>query len=259
VETMKIELAEGRSFSKTYATDTSTAVMVNEEVVKLMGVTSAVGKRYTWNDPGIIIGVMKNYHYQPVQLNIEPLAIYVQPRLINFAVIRLQATDMSESLSRVKAAWERVNPLYPFEYKFFDQDLADMFQNDRRMATVFQYAALFAIVIACLGLFGLASFMIDLRTKEIGIRKTLGASIPGIAAMLSKEFIRWIVIANVIAAPVAYYAMNELLTNYAYRISIGWWVFVGTAALTLIIGLSTVGYQSIRAARSNPIDSLRYE
>ncbi|MGA2624188.1 MAG: ABC transporter permease [Bacteroidota bacterium] len=259
VETMKIELAEGRSFSKAFATDTSTAVLVNEEVVKLMGVTSAVGKRFAWGSPGTIIGVMKNYHYQPVQFNIEPLAVFVQPRQVNFAVVRLQAGDMSESLDRVRTAWQRVNPLYPFEYTFFDQNLADTFQDDRRMAAVFQYAALFAIAIACLGLFGLASFMIDLRTKEIGIRKTLGASIPAIASMLSKEFIRWIVIANIIAAPVAYYIMKELLMNYAYRISIGWWMFVGTAVLTLIIGLLTVGYQSIRAARSNPIDSLRYE
>jgi ABC-type lipoprotein release transport system permease subunit len=259
VETMKIQMAEGRTFSPAYATDTSTAVIVNEEVVKLMGVKSAVGKRFNFGAPGIIIGVLKNFHYQQVQNNIEPIALYVSTNNLGFAIIRLQGANITGSLDAVKAAWEKINPLYPFEYEFFDQNFSAMFKDDQKRAEIFQYAAIFAIIIACLGLFGLASFMVEQRTKEVGIRKVLGASIPGIAVMLSKEFIRWILVANVIAAPITYYLMNKLLMSYAYRITIGWWLFAVAAVLTLVIALITVSYQSIKAARSNPVKSLRYE
>ncbi len=260
VETMKIELAEGRSFSETYATDTSNAVLINEEVVKLMGGKSVVGKRFDFGSSRcIIIGVMKNFHYQQVQNNIEPIALYVSPGALKYAIIRLQAQNVMGSIDAVKAAWQKVNPLFPFEYTFFDQDFSESFRTEEKIGTIFQYAAIFAIMIACLGLFGLASYMVEQRTKEVGIRKVLGASTPGIAVMLSKEFIRWILIANIIAAPVTYYLMDMLLMNYAYRISIAWWLFAVAAILTLTIALMTISYQSIKAARSNPVDSLKYE
>jgi predicted permease len=258
-ETMKIELAEGRSFSRAYATDTSAAVMINEELAKMMGSASVVGKRFTWQGDATVIGVMKNFHYQQVQNNIEPLAVYLAPNLIRYAVIRLQAGQVTESLDYVKRVWEQVYPPYPFEYKFFDDDFAQMFANDDRMALLLKIAAIIAIIIACLGLFGLASFMTERRTKEIGIRKTLGATASGISLMLSKEFVKWVILANLLAWPAAYYAMSRWLENYAYRTDIGWWLFAVSGIATLVIAVVTVSYQSVKAARANPIESLRYE
>lgn len=258
-ETMKIELAEGRAFSKAYATDTSAAVMVNEELAKMMGSSSVVGKRFTWQGDATVIGVMKNFHYQQVQNNIEPLAVYLAPKRIRYAVIRLQAGQVTESLDQVKRVWEQVYPPYPFEYKFFDDDFAQMFANDDRMALLLKIAAAIAIIIACLGLFGLASFMTEQRTKEIGIRKALGATASGISLMLSKEFVKWVILANLLAWPAAYYAMSRWLENYAYRTDIGWWLFAVSGFATLVIAVLTVSYQAVKAARANPIDSLRYE
>jgi putative ABC transport system permease protein len=259
VETMKIEMAEGRSFSEKFSTDTSKSVLVNEEVVKLMGTQSAVGKRFDFAVLGVIIGVMKNYHYQSIQNNIEPLALYVSPNQVNYAILRLPAGDIPSSLERVKTVWQKVFPAYPFEYKFFDEDFARMFQTDERLSTLLKYAAVLAILIACLGLFGLASFMTEQRTKEIGIRKVLGATVSGITIMLSKEFVQWVIVANLIAGPVAYLLTTKFLQNYAYRISIGWWIFILSILITIAIAFLTISWQTIRAARTNPANSLKYE
>ena len=260
VETMKIPMVEGRTFSKAFSTDTSRAFLVNEEVVKLMGVQSAVGKRFKFMGiDGTIVGVVKDFHYQSVENNIEPLAIIVSPLWVTNAIIRLQKGDIPASMEYVKSTWHSVFPLYPFEYRFFDDDFARMYEGHEKIGTIVRYAALLALMIACLGLFGLASFMVDRRTKEIGVRKVLGASVTGITLMLSREFVKWVVVANLIGAPIAYYLVNRWLENFAYRISINWWFFALTLCLTMAIALLTVGYQSVRAARSNPINSLRYE
>ncbi|MGA2624186.1 MAG: ABC transporter permease [Bacteroidota bacterium] len=260
VETMKIPMVEGRTFSKAFSTDTSRAFLVNEELVKVMGVTSAVGKRFKFMDiEGTIVGVMKNYNYLSVESVIPPLALVVSPRFVQNAIVRLQKGDIPSEMDYVRTAWQKVNPLYPFEYRFFDDDFAVMYQGHEQMGAVIRYAAILALVIACLGLFGLASFMVEQRTKEIGVRKVLGASVPGITLMLSREFVKWVVVANLIAAPVAYYLANRWLQDFAYRVTIGWWIFGLALCLTIAIALLTVSYQSVRAARGNPVDSLRYE
>jgi predicted permease len=259
VETMKISLAEGRSFSRHYASDSTTGVLVNEAVAKLMGGGSIVGKRFTWGNNGRIIGVMKDYHYSQLQSAIEPLAVYLSPSQVSYAIVRLQAGNVPGSLERVKAAWEKVNPSYPFEYRFFDEDFARMFGADQRMATLFGYASLFAIIVACLGLFGLAFYVAEQRTREIGVRKVLGASIPEIAALLSKEFVKWVLIANIVAWPVAYFLLEKLLQNYAYRIPFLWWLYPLALLITLGVALLTVSYQAIKAATANPVEALRYE
>jgi putative ABC transport system permease protein len=259
VKTMKISLAEGRSFSRAHASDSTSGVLVNEAVAKLMGGGSVVGKRFTWGNNGRIIGVMKNYHYSRLQNAIEPLAVYLSPSQIAFAIVRLQAGNVAGSLHRVKAAWETVNPSYPFEYRFFDEDFARMFESDQRMATLFRYASLFAIIVACLGLFGLASYMAEQRTREIGVRKVLGASIPEITALLSREFVKWVLIANIVAWPVAYFLLEKLLQNYAYRTPFLWWLYPLALLVTLGVALLTVGYQAIKAALGNPVEALRYE
>jgi ABC-type antimicrobial peptide transport system permease subunit len=259
VKTMKISMAEGRSFSRDHPSDSTTGVLVNEAVAKLMGGGSVVGKRFSWGNNGTIIGVMKNYHYSRLQNAIEPLAVYLSPSQVAFAIVRLQAGNVAGSLDRVKAAWQRVNPSYPFEYKFFDEDFARMFEADQRMVILFRYASLFAIIVACLGLFGLASYMAEQRTREIGVRKVLGASIPEIAALLSKEFVKWVLVANIVAWPVAYFLLEKLLQNYAYRIAFLWWLYPLALLVTLGVALLTVSSHAIKAATANPVESLRYE
>ena len=260
IETMKIDLVEGRSFAKEFATDTATAFMVNEEVVKIMGIESAVNQRFEFMDrDGKIIGVMKNYHFQSVRENIEPLAIHVNPANINYIVIRLNAGDIPAEVEYVKSTWQRVIPDYPFDYQFVDQELDRAYREWERLSTLLKYFAFLAILIACLGLFGLASFTAEQRTKEIGVRKVLGASVISIVLLMSKEFTKWVLIANIIAWPVSYFVMKNWLQGFAYRIDIGIFTFVLSAALALIIALLTVSYQAFKAAMTNPVESLRYE
>jgi putative ABC transport system permease protein len=260
-ETLKIEMAAGRTFSRKYATDSGRAWMVNEEVTKLMGIdpAAAVGKRFKWGVEGTIVGVMKNFHYQSVRNAIEPLAVIVAPEEFRFAIVRLKAGEIPASLADVKATWRQVNPQYPLEYRFFDEDFGRMYQDDERMGSLLKVFAGLAVIIACLGLFGLASYTAEQRTKEIGVRKFLGASSPGIVLLLSKEFGKWVVIANVLAWPCAFLLMKNWLQEFAYRAPIAWWLFALAGSGTLIIALLTVSFQAVRAARQNPVDSLRYE
>ena len=260
IETMKIDLVEGRSFSKEFTTDTATAFMVNEEVVKIMGVESAVDKRFEFlGTDGKIIGVMKNYHFQSVQEKIEPLAIYARPEQVNYVVIRLREGDIEKGVDYVRAAWEQVVPDYPFDYRFVDEDLDRQYRGWQQLSDLLKYFAFLAIFIACLGLFGLALFTAEQRTKEIGVRKVLGASLANLLFLLSKEFTKWVILANVIAWPVAYFVMNNWLQGFAYRTSLAWWIFVSSGVLALVIAIITVSYQCIRAALINPAEALKYE
>jgi hypothetical protein len=259
IETTQIEMAEGRNFSKSFPTDSSKGFLVNEEVLKVMGTKSGVGKNFNFiGIDGQIIGVMKNFHYGPSRQKIEPL-VFTFSRQSVFALVRLKGGNTPAALEGIKSVWQKFAPVYPFEYKFFDEDFAAMYKADKQKSDIFKYGAFFAIIIACLGLFGFASFITEKRTKEIGIRKTLGASTSGITLLLSKDFVKWVLIANVIALPIAYVLANIWLQDYAYRITIEWWVFVLSAFLTLFISVITVGYQAIRAAVANPVKSLKYE
>jgi hypothetical protein len=260
-ETMKIEMAAGRSFSPKFATDTGRAFLVNEEVPKLMGLdaASAVGKRFNYGVDGTIIGVMKNFHYQSVRNAIEPLAVRIDPARFRFAIVRLKAGEIPASLDDVKETWRRVYPQYPVEYLFFDEDFGRMYQTDARMGLLLKVFAGMAVIIACLGLFGLASYTAEKRNKEIGVRKVLGASSPGIVLLLSKEFAKWVLLANVLAWPVAYLLMRNWLKGFAYRSTIAWWLFVLAGAGALAIALLTVSFQAFRASQNDPVKSLKYE
>ena len=260
IETMKIEMADGRAPSVEFATDTSSAFIVNEEVVKIMGVESAVGQRFSFvGVEGQIIGVMKNFHFQSVQYDIEPLALRVNPNRVNYAVIRLQAGRPQESLDYVETTWKRLIPDYPFDYRFLDEDFDQMYSDEARMGTLLQSFALLAVVIACLGLFGLASFTAEQRTKEIGVRKVLGASVTSIVLLLSTEFAKWVLVANVIAWPISYFILSGWLEGFAYRTSLAWWIFALSGLLALVVALVTVCFQSVKAAFTNPADALHYE
>jgi len=260
-ETLKIEMAAGRTFSRKFATDSGKSWMVNEEVTKLMGLdpAAAVGKRFRWGVDGTIVGVMKNFHYQSVRSGIEPLAVIIAPEEFRFAIVRLKAGEIPASLQDVKKTWQSVFPQYPCEYRFFDQDFGQMYQADENMGSLLKVFAGLAVIIACLGLFGLASYTAEQRTKEIGVRKFLGASSPGIVLLLSKQFAKWVLLANLLAWPCAYILTKNWLQGFAYRSAIAWWLFALTGAGTLIIALLTVSFQAMRAARANPVDSLRYE
>ena len=261
-ETLKIGMAAGRPFSRTFATDLRRAFMVNEEVPKLMGLdaASAVGKRFNFRGyEGTIVGVMKNFHYQTVRNAIEPLAVVVDPKDFRYAVVRLTAGQIPASLENVKETWRQVFPQYPLEYRFFDEDFEQMYRKDERMGTILKVFSAMAVLIACLGLFGLASYTAEQRTKEIGVRKVLGASSPGIVLLLSKEFAKWVLAANLLAWPVAYFLMRSWLRSYAYNAGIAWWLFAAAGAGALVIALVTISFQAVRVSRINPADSLKYE
>ncbi|MCG6913970.1 ABC transporter permease [bacterium BMS3Abin03] len=258
-KTMKIHLEEGRVYSREFATDSTQAVVINEELAKMISSKSVVGKRFSWVNDEIIIGIVKNFNYEKVQRAIAPLAIYLAPQEVNYVVVRLASGNIVQSLEHVKQIWQDTFQGFPLEYRFFDEDFAKMFQADERMMSIFSYSAFLAIIVACLGLFGLAAFILELRTKEIGIRKVLGASITGITFMLSKEFILWVLTANLIAFPVAYYLMDSWLQDYAYRINISWWMFFISGGIALVIALATVSFRAIKVATANPVKSLRYE
>ncbi len=260
VETMGIDITEGRSFSKSFSTDTARAFMINEELAKIMGFESAVDQRFEFlGVDGTIVGVMKNYHFQSVRDKIEPLAIRVRPDQVNYIVIKLQPVDIDAAVDFVEATWTSVVPNYPFTSRFVDDDFDRMYQREREMGKLLSYFTALAIIIACLGLFGLASYTAEQRTKEIGVRKVLGASIHSIIVLLSIEFTKWVLVANVIAWPAAYLLMRGWLQSFAYRINLGLGIFLISGLAALIIALCTVSYQSIKASLTNPAEALQYE
>ncbi len=259
-ETLKIEMAEGRSFDKEYAADHSKSWIVNEEVAKLMDKDSVIGERFSHvGVEGTIIGVMKNFHYQNLRNKIEPLAIVVDQDSLNYMIIRIPPEGVSISLGFIEKTWKQIIPNYPFEYRFMDDRYDMMYRSEERIGTLLRYFAVLAVFVACLGLFGLASFMAEKRTKEIGIRKVLGASVPQITRLLCKEFFLLVLMANVIAWPAAYFIMRKWLQSYAYRVDLGYFAFIGAMLLALFVAILSVSYQAIRAARANPAESLRYE
>jgi len=260
LETLKIELLEGRSFSREFATDTSEAFLINEEVMKVMGVPSAVGKRFSFaGRNGRIIGVMKNFHFKSLRDVIEPLAFILAPRACVYMLIRVDASDISGTLASIEHTWKQVIPHYPFDGRFLDEEFDEMYRTEERITSLLKYFAAFAIFIACLGLFGLASFMAEQRTREVGIRKVLGASMPDIVILLSREFTKWVIIANLIAWPAAYLILDQWLKSFAYRAGMNWLIFVLSAVLALVIAMVTVGYQAVTAGLAHPARSLKYE
>jgi len=260
IETLKIDMAEGRSFSKEFPADRQTSFIVNEEVAKLMGKESVVGEQFRFQGiDGTIVGVMKNFHFQSVRSTIEPLAILINPDYYQVMLIRLAPGDVSASMKSIEETWSRIVPNYPFEFSFMDERVDQMYRTEERIGTLLKYFAGLAVFIACLGLFGLASFTAEQRTKEIGIRKVLGASAPKITLLLCRESFFLVILANIMAIPAAYFLMRDWLQSYAYRTTLSANLFLTVMALALIIAMISVSFQAIRAALADPADSLRYE
>jgi len=259
IRTLGMEMAAGRGFSPRFPTDTG-AYVVNEAAVRAMGVRDPIGKSVSlWGNPGRIIGVVKDFHYKSFHNSIEPLVLRIDPQDDTYALVRVSAERLAGSLAAIGRIHDRYNPGYPFEYKFLDESLGALYETDRRFGTIAEMFTWLAVFISCLGLFGLASFSIERRTKEIGVRKVLGARISGIAALLAKDFLRWVALSNLIALPVAYYGMSRWLSSYAYRDAIPAWAFVAAVGLSLGIALLTISYHCLRAATSKPVNALRYE
>ncbi len=260
-----IDMVAGRAFQKEMKTDFMGVFLINEAAVKAFGWSrpeEALGKRLQTGRGGRvnpIIGVTKNFHYRGLQSEVEPLVMEFLPWSFRYITLSIDISNLNETLAFVKSQWKALWPGHPFEHFFLDTDFDRQYRADEQIGNVFGIFTFLGLFIACLGLLGLASFTAESRTKEIGIRKVLGASVGGIVLMLSKQFTKWVVLANFIAWPVAYYFMDRWLKNFAYRIDIGIWTFVLSAVLVLLIAIMTVSYQSIKAAVANPVDSLRYE
>ncbi len=258
LKTFGIKMTEGRFYSREFPTDRDNFV-VNETAIKKMGLESPIGKRLTFKGKtGTIIGVTKDYHGGSLHHPILPKIIELSDEGF-FICVKFRPGNVSEMIAFLKEKWDKFVPGHPFQYGFLDESIAAAYESERKIGKIFRYFTGLAILIACLGLFGLASFTAEQRTKEIGIRKILGAKISGIVFLLSKEFTKWILVANLIAWPVAYLLSRRWLQGFAYRMNLGWEIFVVSAVLALVIAVVTVSYQAIRAAMANPVDSLRYE
>ena len=266
VKTYRVKMKIGRFFLKDFTTDSS-AVVLNEAAVKSFNAVNPVGKELSRIDPlnGMkvyhIIGVVKDFNYESLHQTIRPLVFHLSPvnQASTFLTIRLKSNDLTRIVKSLENTWGNfVTGDKPY-ITFVDENLARMYQAEGKIGTITTIFSLISIFIACLGLFGLAAFVTEKRTKEIGIRKTLGASVVEIVILLSKEFTKWVILANIIAWPVAYLVMNNWLQNFAYRISIGWSVFIFSAVIALIIAIATVCSHAIKAATANPVESLRYE
>ncbi len=260
IDTFKLQIIKGRAFSKKFLTDSSAGFILNEAAIKAMGIEHPIGKQFSlWDTKGTIIGVVKDYHFDSLHKEIEPLILAILPDLYSDICIKIKSDNISNTISELNSIWKKYVPEYPFEYHFLEESLDNLYRVEERIGIIFKYFTIMAIIISCLGLSGLASFSTEQRTKEIGIRKVLGATVPNILLLLTKDFVKWVLIANIIAWPVAYYAMSRLLQNFAYRTNIGIVTFILSATLALLIALATVSYQSIKAALANPIEALRYE
>jgi putative ABC transport system permease protein len=262
IETFALEIVEGRSFQSGSSADVANFV-INEEAAKYMDMDNPVGQRLKfWGNEGTIIGVVKNYHHVSLHREIMPQIFNINPRnygSFRFVFIKIAPENIPDTLKYVRETTTTFAPNFPYEFSFLDQGVEDLYQAEQKLGKIFSSFAFLAIFISCLGIFGLASYMAERRTKEIGIRKVLGASISNIVMLLSKEFSRWILLANIIAWPIGWYAMHKWLQNFAYRSSMNPLLFLLAGMLSLVIAALPVSYQAIKAAIADPIDSLRYE
>jgi putative ABC transport system permease protein len=263
IKTMGMEVVKGRTFSKEFGSDSS-AMLINETTAKLFGFNDPVGKKiYTYDDNNkpisyTVIGVVKNFNFESLRQSIGPLCMVLgrSPGLISFKV---NTSNIQGLVKQVGAKWMAMAPGMPFSYRFLDESFDEMYRGEQRVGKVAITFAVLAIIIACLGLFGLVTYAAEQRIKEIGIRKVLGASVQGIVQLLSKDFIRLVIIAFVIAAPVSWYFMNKWLEDFSYRVGMHWWIFVLAGSMALLIALVTISFQAIKAALANPVKNLRTE
>jgi len=260
LKTLGIKLIAGRNFSYDIASDSnSNAIIINQSMAKKLNLKDPIGKRIT-NGYGIypIVGVVEDFNFESMRGNIDPIALHfgISPSIVS---VKVSGKDMKSTIENISALWRQYSPDQPIRYTFLDEQFANMYADVQRTGSIFTSFALLAIIIACLGLFALSAFMAEQRGKEIGIRKVLGATITNITVLLSYDFIKLVLIAIVIASPIAWWAMTKWLQDFAYKIPISWWIFALSGLVAIAIALFTVSFQSIKAAVMNPIKSLRSE
>lgn len=259
-ETFDLEIVQGRDFSEEYPTDATEAYVVNESAVRFMRMTDPIGKRVVLaGREGRIIGVVKNFNHKPLIFEITPMVMGIRPSWYYDLMIKINPGDIQGSLAYIEKIFNETSPAFPFEYNFLDEWFEMIYMPLRILNHIFNSFAFLAVFISCLGLFGLASLLLEQRKKEIGIRKVLGASTTGVMFLLSKRFMRIILVANVIAVPIAYFATKMFLNLFVYRIKLNAGMVVATVAFTFVAALLTISYQVIKTALANPVDSIRYE
>jgi putative ABC transport system permease protein len=263
IKLFDMEILEGRSFERANISDRKN-FLINQTAAKYMGMESPVGERLKfWGEEGQIIGVVKDFHHVSLHREIMPQVFTINPAFaanaLKYVFVKINSVNVPDTMAYIQETSAKNAPNYPVEYDFLDQGLGALYQAEQRLGKIFTYFAVLAVFISCLGIFGLSAFSVEQRTKEIGIRKILGSSVSGITLLLSKEFSRWVMLANIIAWPIAFYAMHKWLENFAYRTGINIALFLLAGGLSLIIAALPVIYQALKAATSDPIDALRYE
>jgi putative ABC transport system permease protein len=259
LQTMGIQVLEGRGFLKKFSTD-GNSIMINQALANKLSWNNPVGKTISRDGKKKIIGVIEDFHYAPLQFQIEPLIISQQPFTgYNYLSVRVKSDDWQEVISSVEKVWVELFPSEPFEYHFLDKALEASYDREKKFGKVFTYFALLAILLAGLGLFGLASFLTEQRQKEIGIRKTFGAETSGIIWWLGRDFTKMVLIGNLLAWPVSWYLLQFWLDSFAFHAPLSPWTFMLTLVFLLLFAFGTVAWQSAKAARQNPVDAMRYE
>ncbi|MCE7053107.1 ABC transporter permease [Algoriphagus sp. AGSA1] len=258
-----LELVAGRSYSRDYPSDSTSALVINEAAARQYGYSNPadiIGKKFDqWGRAGEVIGVVKDFNYISLHNTVEALTLPFEAYASRYMSLKVTGEDLPATLSQIEGVWKQLAPHRPFIYSFLDEDFNKQYESDFRFRQIFTAFSVLAILIACLGLLGLATYTAEQRTKEIGIRKVLGANIGSIVGLLSKDFIKLVLIAIVIATPLAWYAMNKWLEGFAYQVSIHWWIFLVSGVLAVIVALVTISFQSVKAALMNPVNSLKSE
>lgn len=259
-EVLQLPLKEGRWFEPGNEADQRN-VILNETAVRLFHLPEpVVGQRFSFHGrEGQVVGVVRDFHFQSLRNKIGPLVLFDHPKSIGNIIVKTGEGQAAEAIAAARDAWSAFNPGQPFEYHFLDETFDRLYRNEEKSAALFRVLAALAVFISCLGLFGLAVFSTERRTKEIGVRKVMGAGLAGLISLLTRDFLKLVLIALVIAVPVAWFLMSRWLQDFAYRIDIRWWVFALAGFLVLATAFLTVGFQSLKAALANPVGSLRNE
>jgi len=262
IETMEMEMIAGRNFAPNFASDTVTSVIINETAAREIGWREPLAGQFEASEGNpnySVIGVVKDFHFYTLHQNIEPLIMFVAPDHFRYLLVKVRPENIRNTLADIEGTWQTLVPGRPFDYGFLDEHFEEIYRSEQKTGELFAAFGGMAIFIACLGLFGLASFTAEQKTKEIGIRKVLGASLAGLVFLLSREFTKWVALACLIAFPVAYFIIEDWLTNFAYRTEIEAMTFLLAGGLAVTIALLTVSFQAVKAALANPVTSLRYE
>jgi putative ABC transport system permease protein len=259
LKTFDMKLAQGRFFSQDFATDANEAIILNEAAVKALGLQNPLGQEIQYMGNRRIVGIIKDFNFYSLHQPIQPMVLIVAPFWHHSLYIKIRGSKPMEAIQSIERTIKQAVPDYPFVYNFLDDNLNRLYKTEHNVGKILMTFSFLAIFISCLGIFGLIAYVAERRTKEIGIRKTLGASVAGVMTLLTKDFAKWIIAANIFAWPIAWYTMNKWLQNFAYRIEMSWWMFALAGALALLIAFLAVSWQAVRAATANPIEALRYE